>query len=90
MLTRCVENHVDKCAQYWPDEVGFIEDHGNFDVELAAEKIEEFCTRREFHLTDVKGQSRKGMFPIIELFKDRFFILKIYIYQNYNIKQSGV
>ena len=84
---------MDKCAQYWPDEVGFIEDHGNFDVELASEKIEEFCTRREIHLTDVKGQSRKGMFSIIELFKDRFFNNKnLYqkMYQNYDIEQSGV
>ena len=89
MLTRCVENHVDKCAQYWPDEVGFIEDHGNFDVELASEKIEEFCTRREIHLTDVKGQSRKGMFPIIELFKDRLLIFKISIF-NYDIEQSSI
>ena len=66
MLTRCMEGHVDKCAQYWPDEVDFIEDHGNFEVLLGSENVEEFCTRRTIHITDVKkGERRIGTFSKI-------------------------
>ena len=61
MLTRTVENHVDKCAQYWPEEVGFMEDFGDFDILLEAENEDSFCIRREIKITKLTtGKTRSG------------------------------
>ena len=61
MLTRCVEGHVDKCFQYWPDEPGFIADHGDFEVELQTQNADEFALRRQILLTNItNGKSKAG------------------------------
>ena len=66
MLTRCVESHVEKCAQYWPEEADFIEDHGDFDVQLVHTKEDEYCTRREIKLTKLScGKTRTGTAQLI-------------------------
>ncbi|KAG8556079.1 hypothetical protein GDO81_017916 [Engystomops pustulosus] len=61
MVTRCEEGNRNKCAQYWPQCEGELEDYGDVTVKITEEKFFPDYITRKLHINNRREKSERDI-----------------------------